>query len=202
MSYNMPQTDSGFSFCKDPYAISVCRIEPENNIHLILEAFSRQTELSVAVVGNWKNSAYGLALREKYKIFNHIHLFDPIYNAEQINFLRSCAFLYVHGHSAGGTNPSLVEAMFFGLPVFAFDCIYNRYTTENQCVYWSNTDELYYNITHYKMFNLKNTGENLKVIADKRYCWNIIVSKYEALFAGKGAMKTKPALTGRPGKRW
>jgi hypothetical protein len=88
--------------------------------------------------------------------------------------------------------------MFLGLPVFAFDCVYNRYTTENQCVYWSNTDELYYNITHYEIFKLDDMGKNLKKIADKRYCWNTIVSKYEALFIGKEYMKTKPALTGEP----
>jgi glycosyltransferase involved in cell wall biosynthesis len=182
MSYNIYQTTYDYSFCKEPYAISVCRIEPENNMHFILEAFSRQIILPMVAVGNWKNSGYGLALIEKYKVFNHIHLLDPIYDAEQINFLRSSAFLYVHGHSAGGTNPSLVEAMFLGLPVFAFDCVYNRYTTENQCVYWSNTDELYCNITHYEISKLDDIGKNLKAIADKRYCWDSIVSKYEALF--------------------
>jgi len=165
------------------YAITVCRIEPENNTHLVLEAFSRQTELPLVAVGNWKNSEYGLGLLEKYAGFPHIHLLDPIYDSEKINALRSNAFVYVHGHSAGGTNPSLVEAMFLSLPVFAFDCVYNRYTTENQCVYWSNADELYAYISQYENAKLAGIGKNMKLIADNRYRWNTIVAKYESLFA-------------------
>jgi glycosyltransferase involved in cell wall biosynthesis len=171
-----------YSFCRDPYAISVCRIEPENNTYLILEAFSRQDELPLAMVGNWKNSGYGLSLFQRYGGFPHIYLFEPIYEAEKINCLRSRAAIYIHGHSAGGTNPSLVEAMFLGLPVFAFDCVYNRHTTENQCVYWSNVDELYNKITLYNELRLDSIGKNMKVIAENRYRWNTIVAKYEALF--------------------
>jgi glycosyltransferase involved in cell wall biosynthesis len=167
---------------KQFYAITVCRIEPENNTHLVLDAFSRQTELPLIAVGNWKNSGYGFSLFEKYVKFTHIHLLDPIYDSEKINSLRSNAFVYIHGHSAGGTNPSLVEAMFLSLPVFAFDCVYNRYTTENQCVYWSNADELYACISQCGNTVLSGMGKNMKLIADNRYRWNTIVSKYESLF--------------------
>ncbi|GHV66140.1 hypothetical protein AGMMS49928_00090 [Spirochaetia bacterium] len=182
MLYKMQINIQEYPFYKTPYAITVCRIEPENNTHLILEAFSYQTSIPLAVIGNWKNSSYGLELLQKYKQFNHIHLVDPIYDSERINFLRSHALLYIHGHSAGGTNPSLVEAMFLGLPIFAFDCIYNRHTTENQCIYWSNVDELYNYITQYNKLKLDIISKNMKSIASKRYLWNTIVSKYESLF--------------------
>ena len=61
-------------------------------------------------------------------------MLDPVYDLHRVNWLRSHAAVYIHGHSAGGTNPSLVEAMCLGLPVFAFDCVYNRATTENRCL--------------------------------------------------------------------
>jgi hypothetical protein len=72
--------------------------------------------------------------------------------------------------------------MFLSLPVFAFDCIYNRYTTENKCVYWSNADELYAYISHYENAGLAGIARNMKIIADNRYRWNTIVAKYESLF--------------------
>jgi glycosyltransferase involved in cell wall biosynthesis len=171
-----------YSFYKEQYTISVCRIEPENNIHIILEAFSLQKDMPLVIVGNWRNGNYGLQLLQAYTRFSHIYLLDPIYESNKLNFLRSHAYLYVHGHSAGGTNPSLVEAMFFGLPIFAFDCVYNRYTTENQCIYWSNVDELYTHIIQADKTQLKDIGEKMKNIADSRYRWTNIITKYEALF--------------------
>jgi glycosyltransferase involved in cell wall biosynthesis len=164
------------------YAVTVCRIEPENNIHLILDAFSRQSRMPIIIVGNWKNSMYGLHLLSQYKENTAIYFSDPIYEPSRINVLRSNAALYVHGHSAGGTNPSLVEAMFFGLPVFAFDCIYNRYTTENQCVYWSTADELYNHIVHREHSGLIDLGKRMRSIAGYRYRWNAIAEKYENLY--------------------
>jgi len=165
------------------YAISVCRIETENNIHIILEAFFHQNEIPLVIVGNWKNSDYGLRLWGKYGICDHVFLFDPIYEAEKINRLRSNALVYIHGHSAGGTNPSLVEAMFLGLPVFAFDCIYNRLTTENKAIYWDSVESLGNIIDSTHICHFEDLGNDMKQIADRRYRWKVINKKYEDLYA-------------------
>jgi glycosyltransferase involved in cell wall biosynthesis len=166
------------------YAITVCRFEPENNIDIILNAFSRQDKVSLKLVGNWRNSKYGIKLFDSYKKYNHIILLDPIYDRKKVDMIRSSAFLYIHGHSAGGTNPSLVEAMYLGLPVYAFDCIYNRYTTEDKCMYWSTSDELFELICNLDNIVLENIGMNMKAIAEKRYTWDLIVKKYEDMFRG------------------
>ncbi|MDR2176830.1 MAG: hypothetical protein LBP20_02175, partial [Treponema sp.] len=63
------------------------------------------------------------------------------------------------------------------------DCVYNRYTTENQCVYWLNADELYTHIIHRDRLRLEYMGKKMKLIADSKYRWDRIVSKYEALFS-------------------
>src|SRR5690606_1240493 len=132
--FNLPET----------YAFKVCRIEPENNIHLILEAFS-EVETNLVIIGNWNNNHYGKKLRIAYNKKN-IHLLDPIYNQEQLNEIRSNCFLYIHGHSAGGTNPSLVEAMYLGLPILAFDVSYNKFTTKNTALYFKNKEEIIHNL--------------------------------------------------------
>jgi glycosyltransferase involved in cell wall biosynthesis len=164
------------------YAVTICRIEPENNIHCILDCFSRQGRIHLIIVGNWRDSKYGTRLLSMYKYCEHINMYDPIYDHDRLKGLRSNAFLYIHGHSAGGTNPSLVEAMILGLPILAFDCIYNRYTTEGQCLYWSNSDALYDLIKTLDLEYLKNIGKKMKSIADRRYRWKNIVEKYESLY--------------------
>ena len=169
-----------YPFCKNSYSVTVCRIEPENNIHKILEAFSKMPEEQLVMVGNWKNGEYGIELKEKYSLFTNIHLLDPIYESHTINWIRSNSTIYIHGHSAGGTNPSLVEAMNFGLPIFAFDCIYNKATTDNKCLYWKDTEELISLFS--KKENLENIAKEMKSIGQKEYSWKKIAEQYNSLY--------------------
>ena len=169
-----------YPFCRENYAVTVCRIEPENNIHLILEAFSK-TDYPFVIVGNFDHSEYGKALKQKYSAFKNIHLLNPIYDSHIINWLRGNAGLYVHGHSAGGTNPSLVEAMNLGLPVLAFDCVYNRATTEDSCLYWQTSDELL-SLLKPSSTELSETGKKMSEIALRLYSWQHIAGQYNALY--------------------
>lgn len=165
-----------YSFLKYQYAVSVCRIEPENNIDIILDAFENVKSIKLVIVGNWENSDYGIEIRNKYIGNENIYLLNPIYDIERINMIRSNGMIYIHGHSAGGTNPSLVEAMNAHLPVFAYDCIYNRETTEEKAFYWSNSIELRELITN--LPNYEENKKNMKEIAQRRYSWSRISEKY------------------------
>ena len=158
------------------YAVTVCRIEPENNCHLVLEAFSK-SDRELAFVGNWSRSAYGQELKEKYSAFPNIHILDPIYDIDTLYVLRMNAWAYVHGHSAGGTNPSLVEAMFFGNPVFAYDVVYNRETTGGGALYWSSSDELL-NLLSLDDFDTSSIID----LANQKYTWKRIANQYEKLY--------------------
>jgi glycosyltransferase involved in cell wall biosynthesis len=159
------------------YAFKVCRIEPENNIHLILEAFADLT-LPLVLIGNWNKSEYGKKLKEKYISFPNIILLDAIYNQDILDQIRCNCKIYIHGHSAGGTNPSLVEAMSLGLPVFAYDVSYNRYTTFNKARYFKTPLDLKRLISEIDNLELDELGKNMKAIAQKEYTWKIISEKY------------------------
>jgi len=118
------------SISDNDYALALCRIEPENNVELILESFSK-TNKPLKFIGNWDNSDFGRLMKSKYQQYRNIEIVDPIYDVNTLfEIRRQCSF-YVHGHSAGGTNPSLVEMMHFGKTIFAFDCNYNRASTED-----------------------------------------------------------------------
>lgn len=170
-----------YPYMKNPYAVTVCRIEPENNVHKIIEAFSRTPEKQLVVVGNWKNSEYGENLKDNYSKFENIHLLDPIYESHEINWIRSNASLYVHGHSAGGTNPSLVEAMNLGLPIFAFDCVYNRATTQDECLYW-NTEEDIIDLVNNSESKFDAIATKMRELGSKEYAWEKIAKQYNDLW--------------------
>jgi glycosyltransferase involved in cell wall biosynthesis len=173
-----------YPFLRHPYGFKVTRIEPENNIHLVLEAFSKLPNQHFVLVGNWDENRYGKLLRERYTHYKNLHLLDPIYKIENLDVLRSNAQFYVHGNSAGGTNPSLVEAMYLKLPVIAFDAIFNRVTTNNQAIYFNHVEELYRIISRIDKYPLYAVAENLKMIANKQYTWKNISNRYANVILG------------------
>lgn len=158
------------------YSVCVCRIEPENNSHVILEAFS-QTGRDLVFVGNWERSEYSRELKQRYTKYQNIRLVDSVYDLDTLFTLRSNCDCYVHGHSAGGTNPSLVEAMFFGKPILAYDVIYNRETTENQAYYFKDSQEL-----ASLLLLADKHGSRMSEIAGRRYTWAHIAKQYEELY--------------------
>ncbi|MEO1627271.1 MAG: glycosyltransferase, partial [Bacteroidota bacterium] len=167
-----------YPFLNAPYAFGVARIEPENNIHLLLEAFRAHRDLPLVIVGNWNRSDYGRQLRRQYAGCENIHILDPIYEPSHLNLLRSNAKVYLHGHSAGGTNPSLVEAMYLGLPILSYDVIYNRITTEHKAMYFTDTMDLQLQLIKLSSADLHNCSLAMQRIARRRYRWSVIANKY------------------------
>lgn len=170
-----------YPFIKMPYAFKVCRIEPENNVHEVLRAFSEMPHYPFVLVGNWNNSAYGRTLKKRFGVYPNITLLDPIYNQKTLDMLRGNALVYIHGHSAGGTNPSLVEAMYLGLPVIAYSVSYNKATTEGKALYFSDAEDLKQTIHKVSVAQLKEVGRHMLEVANRRYNWKLIATKYEYL---------------------
>lgn len=162
------------------YALGLCRIEPENNIGMILEAFEG-LEMSLVFVGNWDKSNYGRALKAKYAEHPTIIIHDPVYDARGLRAIRDRATLYLHGHSAGGTNPALVEMMHFGIPIAAHGCSFNRHTTEGKALYFEIAEELREVVTSLPPERAAEVGANMVEIARRRYTWDAIGKAYFAL---------------------
>ena len=170
-----------YPFARKPYAFAVARIQPDNNIEMILEGFSLAPEHPLIFIGNWAGSTFGVAIKRKYSGLPHIHLLEAIYDPEILNSFRGYCSVYVHGHSAGGTNPSLVEAMHLGLPVAAFDVVYNRATTEEKALYFKNAEGLASLIQGTPLETWGEQRAAMAEIAERRYKWSVIVGKYSAI---------------------
>lgn len=173
-----------YPFLHSDYAFSVARIQPDNNIDMLLDSFMESPPLPFVLVGNWNNSAYGLRTKAKYSSCSNVTLLDAIYDQRELNLLRSNCRVYLHGHSAGGTNPALVEAMNLSLPIFAYDCVYNKHTTGFKAEYFSSSIDLVGKLKATSEQDLNINGESMKNIAQELYQWKIIAEKYSAVIDG------------------
>lgn len=171
-----------YKFLQSKYAFTVARIQPDNNIDILLEAFIGSSVLPLVFVGNWSVSKYGLSIREKYKNHNNLILLDAIYNQRELNLLRSNCFLYLHGHSAGGTNPALVEAMNLGLAILAFDNSFNRYTTANKAHYFRDVQSLISLLNCISIDEILQNSRAMNELAKSEYTWSKISKDYLSFF--------------------
>lgn len=158
------------------YDLSICRIEPENNCDMTLRAYLNSNR-RLAFIGNWDRSDYSRDLYERYHNEPNLHLINSIYDLDALFALRNNARIYVHGHRAGGTNPSLVEAMFFNRPILAFDVIYNRETTQGRAYYYTDSETLR---DLMERDDLSDRG--IGKIARDQYNWTDISRQYEELY--------------------
>lgn len=170
-----------FPFLSQPYAFKVCRIEPENNMEMILKAFAGYSKLNLVIVGNWNVSSYSQELKKRFAEFSNLFLLDPIYDQNKLNQLRSNCYLYVHGHSAGGTNPSLVEAMFLKLPVIAYGVNYNKETTYHKALYFDDEATLITLLKNLKQECLDSVSKKMFNVASQNYTWKKVSDTYAQL---------------------
>lgn len=167
-----------YSFLTKKYYVSVSRAQFDNNLHMLLKAFSETPNKNLVLVSNWDNSEYGVKLKNKYSNFENIYIIDAVYDLSKLDVIRSNAKAYIHSHTYCGTAPSLVEAMCMGLPIFSFDTQTNIYTTENKAIYFSSSNNLIHVLNNTNELELTNLGKEMMKISQKRYLWQIISNKY------------------------
>lgn len=161
-----------------PYFYAVCRIVPENHVAEILAAFAARGMPHLVFVGNWDSGRYAKTLYEKYLSSANILLLNPIYDQSDLAHIRKTADGYIHGHSSGGTNPSLVEAMHFGSACIAYDCNFNAYTLGGTGLLWRDKEHLRRLVTDTKKSELVAASQRSKEHAEKNYSWPNIAKEY------------------------
>jgi glycosyltransferase involved in cell wall biosynthesis len=126
-----------YGLVKGGYCMLLARMEPENNIAMVLEGFCRsKTTMKLLVTGSTAN-AYGKKMVRQFGQDGRIIFTGPLYNAAKLHSLRSNCCWYFHGHSVGGTNPSLLEAMADRAFIAAHDNAFNRAVLNDDAYYFS-----------------------------------------------------------------
>lgn len=134
-----PLVLTNYNVVIESYFLLIARLEPENNIDIILDGYVKsKIDIPFLVIGN-KETKYGRLLDEKYK---GVIFLGSIFNKQHLDSLRGFSKCYFHGHSVGGTNPSLLEAMAAKSFIFAHDNVFNRDVLEENAFFFSNAREV------------------------------------------------------------
>lgn len=168
---------------KYEYYFLMARIEPENNIETILEGFySSSSTKKLLVVGDISNR-FGKYLYTKFHRDKRIQFIGALYNdAIKLHGLKTFSQLYFHGHSVGGTNPSLLEAMASRALIAAHCNPFNKAVLGRNAFYFETSNDVKHLIenTHRGDLELKMIENNLEKIK-KEFRWERIISEYENL---------------------
>jgi glycosyltransferase involved in cell wall biosynthesis len=170
----------GFGLTPGSYYLVVCRFEPENHVAEIMEGYLRtKTEKRLVLVGDCtRKSAYVDSLRRHKS--ERILFTGSIYDAPRIRALRYFCAAYVHGHSVGGTNPSLLEAMGCGNAVIAHDNQFNREVLGGSGIFFSTPSDISTAIDSVDSEKVDVAGMKAKAVerAKQFYTWERITDHY------------------------
>ena len=176
-----PEALKKYPFLKDKFAVAIARIQSDNNTEMLLEAF-KDARMPLVYIGNWNVTDWSKEIRAKYSQYPNLILLDAIFDIPVLNQIRGNCTLYIHGHSAGGTNPSLVEAMHLGVPLLCYDNGFNNNTTFNQALYFKSADDIKKILETKSDEELADVGKRMKTLAVENYRWETIAEKYYDFF--------------------
>ena len=176
-----------FGLKSEEYYILIARLEPENNIVMAIEGYlhSKENGRRPLIVVGKTNTPHGKELVEKYGNERNVEFVGGIYDFKKLDSVRHFSKAYFHGHSVGGTNPSLLEAMAAGCFIFAHDNIFNRAVLKENAFYYPSADK----VTEYlnridtiaEGSKIQYTARNIEVIRNE-YSWEGLIDKHEKYF--------------------
>lgn len=170
--------------CVGGYLLVVARIEPENHVLEIIKGVQASgSTLPLLIVGDHqRQTPYCRSLLKAD--LRGVQLLGGVFDSRLLQQLRLGARAYIHGHSVGGTNPSLLEAMGCGNVVLAHDNPFNREVLGDVGLYFSSPTDLAVELNRFiqmSEFEQKVRSLSARKIIDTRYTWDLIADQYEKL---------------------
>jgi glycosyltransferase involved in cell wall biosynthesis len=180
------------------YHLAVARFEPENHLHLLIEGYRRSpARLPLVIVGSSPyNAPYARRLRKLAGDDTRIHFLGAVWDQDLLNELYANAATYFHGHSVGGTNPSLLRAMGAGAPVTAYDVVFNREVAADAGLFVTTADGVAEAVTEAEADPdaTRARGRLGQRRVAERYQWDTVAGQYETLcmVLAAGGLRPRP----------
>ena len=175
---------------KDGYYLILGRFIPENNYEMMLKGFiASDSHRKLVIVTNYKTEIQAFLQHIKkstgYESDTRVKMVGTVYDKELLHYIRQYAHGYIHGHSVGGTNPGLLEAMSETNMNLLYGCPFNREVGCDAAEYFANEKELTELLNRVDLCTedeVMELGEKAKERMKRFYSWDGIVKKYEKLF--------------------
>jgi glycosyltransferase involved in cell wall biosynthesis len=167
------------------YYLIASRMVPENNPDLIVKAFEQLRSDKILAVAGGVNYQSDFVEGLKRTPDRRIRFLGHVGNAEHVKELHCNAYAYVHGHSLGGTNPSLVKALGYGNCIVALNTPFNAEVLQNYGIMFEHNVE---DLRQKLQFIDENPGvtaqyrERAPQRVREAYTWEHITDQYEELF--------------------
>ena len=169
-----------FSLSPQQYDVLIARFEPENNLECVIKGFMESEQrFPLLLIGSAKNK-FGQYLTSTYKHPN-LRFLGPVYDINKLNTLRFYSRLYFHGHSVGGTNPSLLEAMASSATIATHHNEFNQAILGDDAYYFTTPSDVASIMNKQEAIQPAFVKNNREKIATQ-FSWDTIIKKYEKLF--------------------
>jgi glycosyltransferase involved in cell wall biosynthesis len=174
----------GYGLTPGRYLTLIARPIPENSILDIVRGFSiRQRGVSLVILGEYQPDMDPYHREVTRAASSEVRFLGAVYEPSLVQALRFHSLGYVHGHTVGGTNPSLVEAMGAGNPVIAHDNAYNRWVAQDCALYFRSASDIDTRVT--ELVESPGLAAKLSAAARARHAaeftWDYVASQYEEL---------------------
>ncbi|MBI69381.1 MAG: glycosyl transferase [Phycisphaerae bacterium] len=168
------------------YVICIARPEPENSLLDIVSVFSKEPRgHQLVVLSNLKPEINAYHAKVVSAAGPEVVLLGAIYDKKIVQALRFHSKLYIHGHTVGGTNPSLVESLGTGSPVLAHDNIFNRWVAGAAAQFFDSPKSL--DLQLKELLSNNNLLDEMATSSIKRFeddfAWEKILNRYEILLS-------------------
>ena len=172
---------------KNDYFLIIGRFVPENNYEIMIREFIKSgTTKKLLIISNYEKNAFYRDLENKlhFSSDNRIIFAGTLYDEQLLKKVRENAFAYLHGHSVGGTNPSLLEALASTKINLLYDVSFNKEVGRDQCLYFNGEKNNLSSLINDVENNYAKYANSFKPqeIIKSDYSWDSIVEKHEKLF--------------------